>query len=77
MPDDWMDKATTGLCLVYSRAILGRVGNSFWRGRKPVITLVGNLSFRNNPRVARKAYAEFKRLRGNLHYADAQLRAES
>ncbi len=49
--------------------ILRRVGSSLWHGRKPVISLVGNLSFRNNLRVSCKAYADFKRQRGNLYDA--------
>jgi len=49
--------------------ILRRVGSNFWQSRKPLISLVGNLSFRGNLRVACKAYADFKRQRGNLHHA--------
>ena len=37
--------------------------------RKPLISLVGNLSFRGNLRVSSKAYADFQRQRGNLHDA--------
>jgi len=47
--------------------ILRRVGSNFWRCRKPLISLVGNLSFRGNLRVACKAYADFQGQRGNLH----------
>jgi radical SAM superfamily enzyme YgiQ (UPF0313 family) len=47
--------------------ILRRVGSSLWQGRKPLISLVGNLSFRGNLRVGCKAYADFQRQRGNLH----------
>ena len=42
------------------RRILGRVWSSLWRRRKPLISLVGNLSYRNNLRLNRKAYADFK-----------------
>ena len=49
--------------------ILRRVGSNLWQGRKPLISLVGNLSFRGNLRLACKAYADFKRQRGNLHDA--------
>ena len=31
-----------------------------WQGRKPLINLVGNFSYRNNLRLNRKAYADFK-----------------
>jgi len=47
--------------------ILRRVGSNFWQCRKPLISLVGNLSFRGNLRVACKAYADFQGQRGNLH----------
>jgi hypothetical protein len=40
-----------------------------WQRRKPLISLVGNLSYRNNIRTDGKAYADFKRERGNLHGA--------
>jgi radical SAM superfamily enzyme YgiQ (UPF0313 family) len=49
--------------------ILRRVGSNLWQRRKPLISLVGNLSFRGNLRVSCKAYADFKRQRGNLHDA--------
>jgi len=47
--------------------ILRRVWGSLWQRRKPLITLVGNLSFRKNLRLNCKAYADFKRQRGNGH----------
>jgi radical SAM superfamily enzyme YgiQ (UPF0313 family) len=47
--------------------ILRRVWNSLWQRRKPLINLVGNLSYRNNLRLNRRAYADFKRQRGNRH----------
>jgi hypothetical protein len=40
--------------------ILRRVWTSLWQGRKPLINLVGNFSYRNNLRLNRKAYADFK-----------------
>jgi len=49
--------------------ILRRVGGNFLRRRKPLISLVGNLSYRSNLRGACKAYADFKRERGNLYGA--------
>jgi len=47
--------------------ILRRVWSSFWQRRKPLISLVGNLSYRSNIRVDDKAYAEFARQHGNRH----------
>ena len=45
----------------YSLArILRRAWNSFWHRRQPLISLVGNLSYRSNIRVDCKAYADFK-----------------
>jgi radical SAM superfamily enzyme YgiQ (UPF0313 family) len=50
----------------YSRSrILRRVCRNLWEYRKPLITLVGNLTYRSNLRVNCKAYADFKRQRGN------------
>jgi radical SAM superfamily enzyme YgiQ (UPF0313 family) len=40
--------------------ILRRVWSSLWQWRKPRISLVGNLSYRNNLRLNLKAYADFK-----------------
>jgi len=40
--------------------ILRRVWSSLWQRRKPLIRLVGNFSYRNNLRLNRKAYADFK-----------------
>jgi hypothetical protein len=50
-------------------SILRRVGGNLWQRRRPLISLVGNLSFKGNLRVSRKAYAEFQRQWGNLHDA--------
>lgn len=43
--------------------LLRRVWRSLWQRREPLITLVGNLSFRKNIRLNCKAYADFKRQR--------------
>ncbi|HUT24097.1 MAG TPA: radical SAM protein [Sumerlaeia bacterium] len=45
--------------------ILRRVWGNLWGRRQPLISLVGNLSYRNNLRLNRKAYADFKRQRGD------------
>ena len=47
--------------------ILRRMWGSLWQRRKPLISLVGNLSFRTTLRLNCKAYADFKRQRGNGH----------
>ena len=47
--------------------ILRRMWGNLWRRRKPLITLVGNLSYRSNLRLNYKAYADFKRQRGNRY----------
>jgi radical SAM superfamily enzyme YgiQ (UPF0313 family) len=47
--------------------ILQRVWSSLWQRRQPLISLVGNFSYRNNLRLNRKAYADFKRQRGNRY----------
>ncbi|HUT57068.1 MAG TPA: radical SAM protein [Phycisphaerae bacterium] len=47
--------------------ILHRVCRNVWQRRQPLISLVGNLSYRNNLRVESKAYADFKRYRANRH----------
>jgi radical SAM superfamily enzyme YgiQ (UPF0313 family) len=47
--------------------ILRRLCSNLWHRRKPLISLVGNLSFRGNLRVSSKAYEDFKRHRGSLH----------
>ena len=41
--------------------ILRRVWRSVWHWRQPLITLVGNLSYRSNLRLNGKAYEDFKR----------------
>jgi len=40
--------------------VLRRVLDSVWQWRQPLITLVGNLSYRSNLRLAFKSYARFK-----------------
>ena len=47
--------------------ILRRVWGNLWQHRKPLISLVANLSYRGNIRLNCKAYADFKRQRGNRH----------
>jgi len=47
--------------------ILRRVWSNLWQYHKPLITLVGNLSYRSNLRLNCKAYADFKRYWGNRH----------
>jgi radical SAM superfamily enzyme YgiQ (UPF0313 family) len=49
--------------------ILRRLCSNLWQRREPLISLVGNLSYRSNIRADWKAYADFKRQRGNLHDA--------
>jgi radical SAM superfamily enzyme YgiQ (UPF0313 family) len=41
------------------RNVLRRVWGSFWQGRKPLITLAGNLSYRSNLRLSRQACRDF------------------
>ncbi|MCX5752964.1 MAG: radical SAM protein [Candidatus Krumholzibacteria bacterium] len=45
--------------------ILRRVWNSVWRRRKPALSLVGNLSYRNNIRMGLKAHDNFRRQVGD------------
>jgi len=48
----------------YSLArVLRRVWSALRQGRHPLLSLVGNLSYRNNCRADHRAYAEFKRKR--------------
>jgi radical SAM superfamily enzyme YgiQ (UPF0313 family) len=47
--------------------ILRRVGGNVWRRRKPLLTLVGNLSYRRNCRLYCEQYADFKRQQGHRH----------
>jgi len=57
----------------YARSrILQRVWGSLWGRRQPLITLVGNLSYRTNARLDRQAYADFKRQRGQAYAAGSE-----
>jgi radical SAM superfamily enzyme YgiQ (UPF0313 family) len=47
--------------------ILRRVCSSLWQRRRPLISLVSNLSYRNNIPVESKAYADFKRQLGTRY----------
>ena len=47
--------------------ILRRVCSSLWQRRRPLISIVSNLSYRNNLRLDCRAYADFKR------YSDKQM----
>ena len=47
--------------------ILRRVCSNVWQRRKPLISLVGNLSYRGNSRMDYKAYADFKRQQGHRY----------
>ncbi len=47
--------------------ILSRACNSLWRYRKLLISLVSNLSYRSNLHLSARAYADFKRSRGDGH----------
>ena len=43
------------------RGITRRVGRNVWKRQHPILTLVGNLTYRSNDRRSRKACQEFKR----------------
>ena len=47
--------------------ILRRLWRNLCRRRQPLISLVGNLSYRRNLQLNRKAYADFRRYSGNRH----------
>ena len=47
--------------------ILRRLCGNLWQRRRPLMSLVSSLSFRNNSRLDRKAYADFARQHGNGH----------
>ena len=47
--------------------LLWRVFSNFWRGRGPLISLVGNLSYRSNLRLNCRAYEDFKRQQSKRH----------
>ena len=46
--------------------LLRRVWGSLWHGCKPLVSLVGNLSYRNNSRADSGIYADFQRQRRDL-----------
>jgi radical SAM superfamily enzyme YgiQ (UPF0313 family) len=46
--------------------ILRRVAHSFLHGRQPILSLVSNLSYRNNARLTQKSCANLNLLRGSL-----------
>jgi radical SAM superfamily enzyme YgiQ (UPF0313 family) len=48
-------------------SILRRVWGNLWGRRQPLISLVGNLSYRKNFQLSYKRYAAFKRYLGNRH----------
>ena len=50
--------------------ILGRVCRNVLQSRKPLATLISNLSYRNTIRRNKQIYADFKRQRGNLKSHD-------
>ncbi len=47
--------------------ILRRVWGNLWGRRQPLISLVGNLSYRKNSKLSCKAYADFRRYLGDRH----------
>jgi radical SAM superfamily enzyme YgiQ (UPF0313 family) len=47
--------------------ILRRVWGNLWRRRRPLLTLVGNFSYRSNSHLDRTVYADFKRQRGHRY----------
>jgi radical SAM superfamily enzyme YgiQ (UPF0313 family) len=47
--------------------ILHRALGNLWHRRQPLISLVGNLSYRSNLRLNVKAYADFKHYSGKRH----------
>jgi radical SAM superfamily enzyme YgiQ (UPF0313 family) len=54
--------------------ILHRALGNLWHRRQPLISLVGNLSYRKNLRLNSKAYADFKRYWDNRHNCVKQTR---
>jgi radical SAM superfamily enzyme YgiQ (UPF0313 family) len=42
------------------RGILGRVGRNLWKRQHPILTMVSNLSYRNNERLGRTVFRAFK-----------------
>jgi radical SAM superfamily enzyme YgiQ (UPF0313 family) len=61
-PDGIMEEMISCSRSFYSMPrILRRVSKNLWQRRKPLLSLVSNLSYRSNIRADRKAYADFKR----------------
>jgi hypothetical protein len=52
--------------------VLRRLCSNVWHRRAPLISFVGNLSYRNNVRLDCKAYADFKSQRGNCMAAQVE-----
>lgn len=48
--------------------ILRRVGSCLWHWRRPWVSLVSNLSYRNNIRLDRKVYSDFKHVSDSRHH---------
>ena len=44
--------------------ILRRMAGSFLRRRRPILSLVSNLSYRNNARLTRKSYGQLDLIQG-------------
>ena len=57
--------------------VLRRVVGSVLHRRQPLLSLVGNLSYRNNIRLSRNHYAELDFLRGEALPADSEVGAYS
>jgi len=47
--------------------VLRRLCSNVWQRRAPLISFVGNVSYRRNSRLDCKAYADFKRRRGDRY----------
>ena len=61
-PDDILREMHSCNHAFYSMPrILRRVWSGIWRRHKPFLSLVGNLSYRNNVRMGHKAHADFRR----------------
>ena len=52
--------------------ILRRVSSNIWQRRAPLISFVGNLSYRSNSRSNCKDYADFRSQRGNSMTAQVE-----
>jgi len=49
------------------RRVLGRMSRVLWQRRRPLISLVSNLSYRSHLHLGRRVYADFKRTRLDGH----------